>query len=280
MEPSSKAPEALNDEKIRALRKIVRINAPSRMLYKGLLEKFLLWRVQPEIGLDGQSILELPRRFFLDAAKRLKAAGLSTSVHGPFLDLSPGAKDPGVLAVSRERYHQALEIAALFEPEHIVFHPTYESQRFGFYRQEWLEVSVETWRPVVRRAVELGIRPVLENTHESFPEEMAPLLDALVADGARFCFDIGHATSFAKAGVMVWPKAFEKHVRALHLHDNNGVSDDHLAIGQGGIDFKTFFEWMGAHFESPPAVTLEPHREEQVAPTLTALAELWPWPLS
>ena len=28
----------------------------------------------------------------------------------------------------------------------------------------------------------------------------------------------------------------------LHLHDNNGVSDDHLPLGAGNIDFERFFE--------------------------------------
>ncbi len=28
----------------------------------------------------------------------------------------------------------------------------------------------------------------------------------------------------------------------LHLHDNDGVSDDHLSLGAGSIDFESLFE--------------------------------------
>ena len=206
-----------------------------------------------------------------------RGSGLKCSAHGPFLDLSPGAKDRLVLDISRKRYEQALETAAVFSAEHIVFHPGYDRKRHLFYRAEWLEISLETWRTLARRARELGVRLVLENTHEEHPRDIKPLLTELAGEGVGFCFDIGHASAFGNTPVDEWLTELSPWLAALHLHDNGGIRDDHLAIGAGRIDFKGFFQGLSQRDLRPDVITLEPHQEDQLLPSLIRLSELWPW---
>jgi sugar phosphate isomerase/epimerase len=52
-----------------------------------------------------------------------------------------------------------------------------------------------------------------------------------------------------------------------------GVHDDHLAIGEGVLDFDSLFSWLYAHGKTP-ILTLEPHAEEAVIPALEGLAGL------
>lgn len=56
-------------------------------------------------------------------------------------------------------------------------------------------------------------------------------------DGARvgICMDVGHAFIMGDLGDAI--ETCSGHVIATHLHDNNGKSDDHLAPGQGAIDW-------------------------------------------
>lgn len=266
--------------RLRALLKTIKVNAPALMLAEGLMEKFLYWRVHPEIGLDARVLDEIPGRKLEDMARRLKEAGLKASVHGPFFDLSPGALDRTVLEASRQRYQQALETAALFGPDQIVFHAAYEERRHWSFREDWVNISLETWRPLARRAQELGMRLVLENTYEKTPAEIELLLAGLTPEGVGFCFDAGHSAAFGRVAALEWLEALWPYLAALHLHDNHGDRDEHLAIGQGRFDFAALFSWMVERGLRPRIITLEPHQEEQLWQGLTVLADLWPWELS
>ena len=263
----------------RALLDRVRVNAPALMLRDGLIDKFLAWRIHPEVGLDSRALDEMSRGQFEEMAGCFKEAGLKTTVHGPFFDLSPGALDRRILEVTRDRFHQALDTAVLFAPEHMVFHANYDDRQRWAYREEWLRISLETWRPLAGRAGELGIRLVLENTHEECPEEIEPLLAALASEGVGFCFDAGHASAFGRAGLLDWLEVLGPYLSALHLHDNHGDRDEHLAIGQGSIDFRSLFLRLADRGLRPKVVTLEPHQESQLWPGLETLADLWPWGL-
>ncbi|MEW5724382.1 MAG: sugar phosphate isomerase/epimerase family protein [Thermodesulfobacteriota bacterium] len=263
----------------RAVLDLVRVNAPAVMLLEGLAEEFLSRRLCPEVGLDARALDETAPADLAGLARRFQAAGLHPAVHGPFLDLSPGALDPEVLKVTRARYARTLELAALFEPEHVVFHPGYEWSKHQVYREKWLETSLETWRPLARRAGELGIRLVLENTLEREPEDFFPLFEALAPEGVGFCLDTGHAAAFGRVPLLAWLEALAPRLAVLHLHDNHGDRDEHLALGRGVIDFAALFSFLAGWGMKPAAVTLEPHTEADLWPGVAVLAELWPWPL-
>ena len=269
------------DQEQRFLRTLdaVRVNAPAVMLRDGLLDTVLKRRIHPEIGLDARVLDRMPRRDIEAMAARIRDAGLRPTAHGPFLDLSPGAMDPAVLDLTRNRLHHALELAAVCGAEHIVLHHGWEEWRHGFNREEWRENSLATWRETARRARDLGVRVVLENVFEARPQDLEPMLSALAGDGVGFCFDIGHANVFGRADILEWLEVLSPHLQALHLHDNHGDQDDHLPIGYGTIDFQSFFKWLADHQVRPRAVTLEPHEEWQLTPSVEALSKLWPWEL-
>jgi sugar phosphate isomerase/epimerase len=42
-------------------------------------------------------------------------------------------------------------------------------------------------------------------------------------------------------------------LKHVHLHDNDGQRDDHLPVGQGSIDFDSFFETL---YKWVPEVTV------------------------
>ncbi|MBU2548736.1 MAG: sugar phosphate isomerase/epimerase [Proteobacteria bacterium] len=263
----------------RALLERIRVNAPARMLDEGLIDRLVRLRVHPEIGLDARILDKMGGGRLKRLARKIEAGGLRPSAHGPFFDLCPGASDPRILDVTRKRLGRALETAAWFEPAHIVYHPDYEEIRHAGRYSEWLETSIETWRPLARRARELGILLVLENTYESGPDPLAPLLAELAPEGVGFCFDVGHSLAFGRTPLLEWLDLLGPYLSALHLHDNPGGRDDHLPIGAGRVDFPGLFAWLAGRDRNDWAVTLEPHREEDIWPSLAALSGLWPWDL-
>jgi sugar phosphate isomerase/epimerase len=139
----------------------------------------------------------------------------------------------------------------------------------------WVETAVETFSPLAVRLADMGASLILENVYEDRPEDLLPLLDAV--DGAGFCLDTGHQSAFSRTPLERWVETLSPCLRQLHLHDNRRDKDEHLAMGQGEIDFESLFRALFRKMETPPAITLEPHREEDLWPSVEYLEKVWPW---
>ncbi len=231
-----------------------------------------------ELGLDACSLDTLPRSWHDDLAQTLRNAGLRVAVHLPFMDLSPGSPDDLILEATRQRLATAFSLCRGYAPEHMVGHPTYYADVWGGNVQAWLERCAPTWSAL------LGSWPEhpplhLENTFESGPEPLALLLGAL-ADaghaGVGVCFDVGHWHSFAlgaqRRDMRRWVAGLGSRITHLHLHDNDGSTDQHLGFGEGCIDFAQLFILLREHGAAPTA-TMEPHTEEAFATSMAYLRE-------
>jgi sugar phosphate isomerase/epimerase len=246
------------------------INAPFARLRQDLLRVFLDNRLQPEIGLEGSCLYENSAEDFRRVARVFKDAGLACTIHAPFGDLAPGATDAGVLAASRAKLGKAFDLIAIFEPRAIVCHLGFEANKHARQQAEWLANSLETWRQLLPIAAGQGVVVAFENTYETNPEQHRRVLTALDSPAARFCLDVGHVMAFAKNTWQDWLPALAPWLTQLHLHDNTGAGDDHLAVGAGRFDFSGLFSYLRTQ-QLRPLITLEPHQEEGLWASLQAL---------
>jgi sugar phosphate isomerase/epimerase len=70
----------------------------------------------------------------------------------------------------------------------------------------------------------------------STPESLVRLIEDDLEDiSVGICVDVGHAHMMGDVGDAI--EACSGHITTTHLHDNRGRSDDHLAPGQGSIDW-------------------------------------------
>lgn len=249
------------------------INAPFARLRDDQLGVFLEKRLQPEIGLEGACLYENSVEDFRRVARAFKNEGLACTIHAPFCDLAPGATDPGVLAATRAKLRKAFDLIAIFEPRSIVCHLGYEENKHGFRQAEWLANSLETWQHLLPIAAAQQVPIAFENTYETSPEQHRQILTALDSPAACFCLDVGHVMAFAKNSWPDWLPALAPWLAQLHLHDNAGAGDDHLAIGAGRFDFSGLFRYLRQQ-RLRPLITLEPHQEEGLWASLQALARL------
>jgi len=118
---------------------------------------------------------------------------------------------------------------------------------------------------------------MLENVYDQSPDEMIDLLENLRDVGVGFCLDSGHQAVFSTTPMAGWIASLGPYLRQLHLHDNCGNQDEHLALGRGHIDFPQLFKLLIAFSPARPVITLEPHREEELQPSLKYLETIWPW---
>jgi sugar phosphate isomerase/epimerase len=255
----------------------VQVNCPFTMLRDRYAENFLTRGLNPEIGIDAAALDRFSPAEFGEVAARLSERGLTITLHGPFVDMSAGSIDPQIRSVTRRRFEQLLEVVPLFAPKTVVCHAGYDWKRYAYLFDKWLENSLAMWGWLAQRLNGHGCRLMLENVYEGGPEELLPLFEHLTSQAVGFCLDTGHQAAFGQAPLGAWLDTLGRYLGQVHLHDNHGQRDDHLALGQGTIDFAFLFRRLKDLRDTPPVITLEPHTAEALDPSLTYLQAIWPW---
>ena len=255
----------------------IQIHVPFTMLYDTYLDLFIKKNFNPEIYFNADALENYSYSDFNYIAKQIHARGLHNTMHGPFLDLSPGSSDPEIRALTRHRFEQLLKLVPIFKPKTIVCHTGYDWKRYWPIRESWLEASLEIWSWLGERIKDEGGQLVLENVYEHSPDDILILFENLRNQDVGFCLDVGHQTVFGRSPVEKWVETLGPYLTQLHLHDNFGDRDDHLALGSGSIDFPKLFSLLNSQKEKPLAVTIEPHREQDLYPSLEYLKKIWPW---
>jgi sugar phosphate isomerase/epimerase len=259
-----------------ALVRQVQVNIPFAFLLRGYLSHFLELGLHPEISLDAYSLAKFRAGEFRRAARAFREAGRRVTLHGPFQDLLPGALDNGVLAASRRRLRQAFRLLPVFQPAAMVCHLGFEARHYQWDRAEWLARSQATWRELAKFAAAHGVALRLENVYETDPELFLEVLDGVGAPNLEVCLDVGHLMAFGGRDFTGWLQVLTPVIGQLHLHDNQGDADEHLALGAGRVPLAEVLEHFAARGRRP-LVTLEPHQEGSLEPSLEHLARLWPW---
>jgi sugar phosphate isomerase/epimerase len=255
----------------------IQVNIPFTMLCDTYLDTFVENRINPEIGIDAKALERFSLSDFQSIAAKLRAYSPTVTLHGPFIDLAPGAVDPFIRKATRQRFEQLLQLVDIFNPRAVVCHAGYQRNRHAFYRDTWVENSLDMWSWLAQSIRAHGAILTLENVYEDGPEDIQILFECLEPQQVGFCLDTGHLSAFGKDTLENWLAVLEPYLAQLHLHDNDGGWDDHLALGRGKISFQYLFDFLRARRSTPPIITLEPHTEDSLQPSLAYLRRIWPW---
>ncbi|MBR6747850.1 MAG: sugar phosphate isomerase/epimerase [Clostridia bacterium] len=195
--------------------------------------------------------------FFADLYEVAKSAGLEISqVHSPMPSwVTDQSRNPHIWACQKK---SILAAAAMHSP-YIVIHPCIPPQyRYDFYRAESRAINKEFFTLLQPTLIERGVKLGVENMFNWDPEkecicptvcssaeEMNDYAD-MMGEGFCVCLDVGHSSlSGEAAGTMV--RKIGKRLELLHVHDNNGKSDQHTAPmlglngkGMSSVDWDDF----------------------------------------
>lgn len=173
----------------------------------------------------------------------LQEHGLDLVVHLPF-------RQP--LATTAEQFNTAeieyltevLDTAEELGAEKAVLHANI---RYGEEKEvvkETLKSQVEIVDSIAReRSIELCVENI--PFKDSRIAELMEFGEIVRETGASICLDTGHA--FAEDGqeaLEEFAEEFSDLISHLHVQDSRG-GDDHLAVGHGDIEFKSFLEKLG-----------------------------------
>ena len=194
-----------------------------------------------------------------------------TTVHGAFFDVIPFSVDERIKQISRLRIDQSIAAAKQMGAKAVVFHTGYNPRlNSAAYVEKWVKDNAEYWSDILKR--NSGINIYLENTFEETPEILEVLSEQLSKyPNYGVCLDYAHA-SLSKTEPTVWAKQLGRFVKHIHINDNDGISDLHLAWGDGVIDRNRFYEDYETHMKGA-TVLVETASYENTVKSLEKLAE-------
>jgi len=211
------------------------------------------------------------------AGERMRALGLlPISFHAPFADrIDITALDDTARASAIQELIRACETAALLGCEYIVLHPGPEREGrppdAEFLQR--MHHAANALNQVATRCCQLGIRLLLENmlAHLMFGHvrDMMYLLGEITTCEVGTCLDTGHA-HLAREMEMVIQK-LSGHLQMVHINDNHGDWDAHLAPGDGSIAWPYVIrELRRHHFHGPLVLELHGGAVETVEVVLSS----------
>lgn len=165
--------------------------------------------------------------------------------HLPFTTEKP-LRDPAFAEQFDKKMHTAIEAAHLLGSDFAVLHPSTSNYNLtAFNRRQQYDMVMKHLTPYVEHAARLGVTVVVENMRVSNgarlshrycqdPDELCDIADAL---GIGVCWDFGHANISG----LRQSESLEyvgKRLKVLHVNDNSGIDDDHIAPFMGTIDWK------------------------------------------
>lgn len=203
--------------------------------------------------------------------RAVRAAGLSLSLHAPVADVNLMSPHPGVRALAERELGAVLSLAAQLEASTVTFHLGYRPPMGAPHEPPWHEARAAIAH-LARKAQALGVTLCLENdpklpgTYLWDLGRFRAFLEELHIPGT---LDLGHAWTAHGAEALSHLVELGPHLRVVHLHDNRGELDEHLALGEGTIDLAGALPLLRV-----PTMVIEAKTPEGIHQSLTVLARL------
>ncbi|MEK3724701.1 sugar phosphate isomerase/epimerase family protein [Paenibacillus sp. FSL H8-0034] len=187
--------------------------------------------------------------------------GISWSLHAPIEGVNPTSRDPRIIEQSFQLLKSAIKIAERLKSSYVVIHPgfiedsiphpTMDLSGYNLLRAKAVTQTADFMRQLITLTNgELGIPIALENVPPSanrFGSDCDFLMDVLhevKSDRLKILLDVGHAHMVGSGQSLDELEKCKTHLIGLHLNDNHGNMDEHLAIGQGTIPFNTLIHGL------------------------------------
>ncbi|MCR4962467.1 MAG: sugar phosphate isomerase/epimerase [Firmicutes bacterium] len=172
--------------------------------------------------------------------------------HAPFAELSPAAVDPLIGQVSRHRYEQIYAIVSGYGVKRMVVHSGFVPHHH--YEVYYIGQSIKFWNDYLQDKPG-DFQVLLENVLDWNPRLLAEVAAGVNDSRLRICWDIGHSFVHAKLPWQDWLEAYAPYLAHVHIHDNDGVGDQHKPLGEGSLPLREIIDAIEA--VSHPTYTIE-----------------------
>lgn len=245
-----------------------------------LVERYHLPAVELTLDLAAVFPQLFDRDFYAAVADLQQELNFVCTAHLPLLWLDPASLNQPVRRASVESLRQSIELCRPLDVR------TYTLHLWGTATSQ---ITLKLHSPLERGAVLIALLGAMTQSlaelcqlvdprdlcvenleYPAFDEMLPPIENA----GVSICLDVGHLAYQPQNEIDFW-KQHRERIRAVHLHDagfffedGKAYTRDHLALGQGHINYQAFLEMLAAdHYDGTvllEVVTL-PDLEESLA---------------
>lgn len=173
---------------------------------------------------------------------------LVATSHGDFYDVLVFSEDRRIAEISKQRIIQSMEAARASGAEAVIFHSNIEPfLTSDEYRAAWLRRNERTFREICAKYPDMCV--YLENMFDTKPHDLAKLGEKMSnVQNFGICLDYAHAF-ISSSPLSTWAKELSPYIKHVHINDNDGVSDLHLAVGDGNIEWESFAKLREIYFK-------------------------------
>jgi len=251
-------------------------------LHPGLLDAFLKSGAQAiEIFAARHHFDYADRSIVRDIAAWFRSNEVAASLHQPLYSDSHWSRHtaPSLNLIDPEKSRRIDAMdeikRAIESAEQIPFRAI--TLHLGLKDEPWntraLENSLTAIEHLKAFAHPLGVKILLENLQNEVttPEHLLEILLVGHFDNVGITLDIGHA-HLSDGGIDLAFELLKSRIAELHLHDNQGVKNDHLWPGSGKIDWKNVAKQIAILPPSTPGIFEIAHDLEEAAESVTKKA--------
>lgn len=143
----------------------------------------------------------------------------------------------------RELVQRSIVCSGVLGAEWAVTHPLHQHKP-NFSRQDYLQLNLDYYGPMLDEAKKLGYGLSLENmvqwdneyVYACNGEDLAELADAFNRSNVGICWDFGHANLSVRDQAAELRKIGSR-LKSTHIADNHGHADEHFAPFYGHVDW-------------------------------------------
>lgn len=216
---------------------MIGISSPSFSFqdFDEMLEKirkeFELWEVVAELDHDLPAIEE-------SVLYAMESYGLKFQVHAPIADLNIGSPSDRLRKHSVDELLMLIDICDRIGIKVVTIHPGAAVAYGDDVKGRVREATKGSLKLIDRHIDGMSLKVAIENMPPgswSICYDMAEL--ASITEGTRIdiCFDTGHAHA---AGTTASFLLDRERIANVHLHNNDGSSDQHMPLDKGTMDLK------------------------------------------
>jgi len=158
-----------------------------------------------------------------------------------------------------EMYMRSIEGAAMLGVPWITFHPSSRPDFSPETEAEILKENIEYYNPIIETAEKFKVGIALENMRGGINSaaQLNQLVDGLASPYVGICWDTGHA-HIAGQNQPESIRLMGKRLHALHVQDNDGITDQHMPPHFGTIDWPPIMNALH-EINYPGTFTFEAH---------------------
>lgn len=186
----------------------------------------------------GERLLEMDDSQLMRIAQFAKENGVSFGLHLPIKHFNPALVDEA----TEEIWNNCLRIVRILEMNYVLLHPGLNPSiadgidSTSRFIKEMLEDLPKQTKLVIENV------PLAENVIGSSIDQLITIIQKVNDRRVSIMLDTGHCYMNSKDAFLQECSKSYNHLFGIHINDNHGIDDEHLAIGEGDIPFKQLLQ--------------------------------------